>query len=72
MVLWSSPSIWAAVQLWCGKSSKQWHEVLRVYLSLSFVVPPSSSEYSLSLGQWHTIKLSRTARLAVLKVREKA
>lgn len=26
------------------------------------------SEYSLSLGQWHTIKISRTARLAVLKI----
>ncbi|KAH8410993.1 hypothetical protein KR222_005642, partial [Zaprionus bogoriensis] len=26
------------------------------------------SEHSLSLGQWHTIKLSRTARLAVLKI----
>ncbi|XP_039482382.1 pikachurin [Drosophila santomea] len=26
------------------------------------------SEHSLSLGQWHTIKISRTARLAVLKV----
>lgn len=45
---------------------------LGLYLSLSIVLPPSSSEYSLSLGQWHTIKLSRTARLAVLKVREKA
>ncbi|XP_026842464.1 pikachurin [Drosophila persimilis] len=26
------------------------------------------SEYSLSMGQWHTIKISRTARLAVLKI----
>ncbi|XP_017120395.1 pikachurin [Drosophila elegans] len=26
------------------------------------------SEHSVSLGQWHTIKISRTARLAVLKV----
>ncbi|XP_023162915.2 uncharacterized protein LOC111594034 [Drosophila hydei] len=26
------------------------------------------SEHSLSLGQWHTIKISRTARLAVLKI----
>ncbi|KAH8254010.1 hypothetical protein KR032_007940 [Drosophila birchii] len=26
------------------------------------------SEHSLSLGQWHTIRISRTARLAVLKV----
>ncbi|EDW02563.1 GH22063 [Drosophila grimshawi] len=26
------------------------------------------SEYALSLGQWHTIRISRTARLAVLKI----
>ncbi|SPP73943.1 blast:Pikachurin [Drosophila guanche] len=26
------------------------------------------SEYSISMGQWHTIKISRTARLAVLKI----
>lgn len=45
---------------------------LGLYLSLFVLLSPSSSEYSLSLGQWHTIKLSRTARLAVLKVREKA
>lgn len=26
------------------------------------------SEYALAIGQWHTIQISRTARLAVLKV----
>jgi len=27
------------------------------------------SEFSLQMGQWHTIRISRTARLAVLKVK---
>lgn len=26
------------------------------------------SEFPISLGQWHTVKISRTARLAVMKV----
>lgn len=31
-------------------------------------VPSFRSESALSLGQWHTIEVSRTARLAVIKV----
>lgn len=45
-----------------------------LFLSLSFPIwsgqtaSPFRSESALSLGQWHTIKVSRTARLAVIKV----
>lgn len=43
-------------------------KVASIYLTRLLI---SSSEHSLSLGQWHTIKISRTARLAVLKVCQK-